>query len=81
MNGHNNNNDDDDDDDDKNIYFLFIYLFIYVFFFFCCSGVVVASSFWLANWTRLSWQDQQDPYNAYVYISLAGGSLLSALCR
>lgn len=45
------------------------------------SGAVLASSFWLANWTRLSWQDQQGSYNVYVYISLAGGSLLSALCR
>ena len=51
------------------------------FVFSCCSGAVLASSFWLANWTRLSWQDQQDPYNVYVYISLAGGSFLSALCR
>ena len=79
-NDDNNDDDDDDDDDDKKI---FIHLLIYLcsFFFFCCLGAVLASSFWLANWTRLSWQDQQDPYNAYVYISLAGGSLLSALCR
>ena len=73
------------------ILYLFIYPFIYLpylfiytfsfFSFFCCSGAVLASSFWLVNWTRLSWQDQQDPYNVYVYISLAGGSLLSALCR
>ena len=56
---------------------LFYHLFIFLFF----SGAVLASSFWLANWTRLSWQDQQDSYNVHVYISLAAGSLLSALCR
>ncbi|KAL9960115.1 hypothetical protein ACROYT_G033523 [Oculina patagonica] len=45
------------------------------------EGAVLASSFWLAHWTRLSWIDQQDPNNAYVYIGLAGGSLISALGR
>ena len=82
-NNSNNNNDDDNDDDDDDDKKIFIHLLIYLcsFFFFCCLGAVLASSFWLANWTRLSWQDEQDPYNVYVYLSLAGGSLLSALCR
>ncbi|KAL9960218.1 hypothetical protein ACROYT_G033645 [Oculina patagonica] len=45
------------------------------------EGAVLASSFWLAHWTKLPWQHQQDPYNVYVYVGLAGGCLISALCR
>ncbi|KAJ7353988.1 hypothetical protein OS493_030837 [Desmophyllum pertusum] len=45
------------------------------------EGAVLASSFWLAHWTKLSWTDQQDAYNVYVYVGLAGGCLISALCR
>ena len=45
------------------------------------TGAVLASSFWLAHWTKLSWTDQQDIYNVYVYVGLAGGCLISALCR
>ena len=60
---------------------LFRIFFIIYLLFFCCLGAVLASSFWLANWTRQSWQNQQDSYNVYVYISLAAGSLLSALYR
>lgn len=42
---------------------------------------MLASSFWLAHWTKLSWADQQNAYNAYVYIGLAGGCFISALAR
>ena len=53
----------------------------YLKVFFVSTGAVLASSFWLVHWTNLSWIDQQDVHNAYVYIGLAGGSLLSALAR
>ncbi len=49
--------------------------------FFFSTGTVLASSFWLAHWTKLTWIDQQDPHYAYVYIGLAAGSLISALGR
>ncbi|KAL9960216.1 hypothetical protein ACROYT_G033643 [Oculina patagonica] len=45
------------------------------------EGAVLASSFWLAHWTKLPWQHQQDPFNVHVYIGLAGGCLIAALCR
>ncbi len=49
--------------------------------YFLSTGAVLASSFWLAHWTKLPWQHQQDPFNVYVYIGLAGGCLIAALCR
>ncbi len=49
--------------------------------YFLSTGAVLASSFWLAHWTKLPWQHQQDPLNVHVYIGLAGGCLIAALCR
>lgn len=49
--------------------------------YFLSTGAVLASSFWLAHWTKLPLIHQQDPYNVYVYVGLAGGCLISALCR
>ena len=42
---------------------------------------MLASSFWLAHWTKQPWTQQQDAYNVYIYVGLAGGCLISALCR
>lgn len=50
-------------------------------FFFLFTGALLTSSFWLARWTNLSWRDQQDPLNAYVYVALAVTCFVSALCR
>ena len=45
------------------------------------TGAVLASSFWLAYWTKQSWEDQQKAENAYVYIYLASGCFIFALTR
>lgn len=45
------------------------------------TGALLASSFWLAHWTNLSWEDQQQNLNAYIYIALAVACLFAALGR
>ena len=49
--------------------------------FFLSTGAALAASFWLARWTKLPLVHQQHLYNVYIYVGLAGGCLITALCR
>ncbi|CAH3153888.1 unnamed protein product [Pocillopora meandrina] len=45
------------------------------------EGAVLASSLWLAYWTKQSWEDQQKAENAYVYICQESGCFIFASMR